>query len=61
MRVSISTFNLNNLSLPEYTLIDQIWLSPRLASRQMGAFIDRRRLHGGDGRDHDPAWVELEF
>lgn len=46
---------------PEYRLIDQIWLSPRLASRQVGAFIDRRKLHGGDGSDHDPAWVELEF
>jgi endonuclease/exonuclease/phosphatase family metal-dependent hydrolase len=40
-----------------YELFDQIWLSPALAARQTGAFIDRRTRHGGDGSDHDPAWV----
>ncbi|GII58999.1 endonuclease [Planotetraspora thailandica] len=42
-----------------YELFDQIWLSPVLAERQSGAFIDRRTRHGGDGSDHDPAWVAL--
>lgn len=44
-----------------YTLFDHIWLSPALAARQTGAWIDRRTRHGGDGSDHDPAWVELDF
>jgi len=43
----------------EYRLYDQIWLSPSLAARQTGAWIDRRTKHGGDGSDHDPAWVEV--
>jgi hypothetical protein len=42
-----------------YELFDQIWLSPSLAGRQTGAFIERRTRHGGDGSDHDPAWVVL--
>ncbi|HYN27070.1 MAG TPA: hypothetical protein VES94_02130, partial [Burkholderiales bacterium] len=44
-----------------YGLFDQIWLSPTLAPRQQVAWIDRRSKHGGDGSDHDPAWVELEL
>ena len=44
-----------------YELFDQIWLSPALAARQTGAFIDRRTRHGGDGSDHDPAWVTLSL
>jgi endonuclease/exonuclease/phosphatase family metal-dependent hydrolase len=44
-----------------YELFDQIWLSPGLAGHQTGAFIDRRTRHGGDGSDHDPAWVTLSF
>jgi endonuclease/exonuclease/phosphatase family metal-dependent hydrolase len=44
-----------------YELFDQIWLSPSLAARQTGAFIDRRTKHGGDGSDHDPAWITLQF
>jgi endonuclease/exonuclease/phosphatase family metal-dependent hydrolase len=44
-----------------YELFDQIWLSPALASRQTGAFIDRRTRHGGDGSDHDPSWVTLSL
>lgn len=43
-----------------YELFDQIWLSPSLAGRQTGAFIERRTRHGGDGSDHDPAWVLLD-
>lgn len=46
---------------PTHELYDQIWLSPALAPRQQGAFIDRRTRHGGDGSDHDPAWVELDI
>jgi endonuclease/exonuclease/phosphatase family metal-dependent hydrolase len=44
----------------EYELYDQIWLSSALAGKQIGAFIDRRTKHGGDGSDHDPAWVVVE-
>jgi endonuclease/exonuclease/phosphatase family metal-dependent hydrolase len=46
---------------PQHLLYDQIWLSPALADNQTGAFVDRRTLHGGDGSDHDPAWIELEL
>ncbi len=45
----------------QYDLYDQIWLSPALADGQEGAWVDRREHHGGDGSDHDPAWVELEL
>jgi endonuclease/exonuclease/phosphatase family metal-dependent hydrolase len=44
-----------------YTLMDQVWLSPALATKQTGAFIDRRTKVSGDGSDHDPAWVTLEL
>ncbi|MFN0145781.1 MAG: endonuclease/exonuclease/phosphatase family protein [Dehalococcoidia bacterium] len=44
-----------------YELFDQVWLSPALASKQTGAFIDRRTKHSGDGSDHDPAWVRLSL
>jgi len=44
-----------------YELYDQIWLSPALAPRQVGAWIDRRQRHGGDGSDHDPAWIEVRL
>ena len=46
---------------PEFSLYDQIWLSPALATSLQKATIDRRERHGGDGSDHDPAWVELEL
>ncbi len=46
-------------AFPEYELYDQVWLSDRLSGRLEGACIDRRTLHGGDGSDHDPAWVSL--
>ena len=45
----------------EYTLMDQIWLSPALAPRLADAFIDRRTKVSGDGSDHDPSWVVLEL
>lgn len=44
-----------------YELYDHVWLSPALVPRQTGAWIDRRTKHGGDGSDHDPAWVELDL
>lgn len=42
-----------------HSLFDQIWLSPALKVAFVGATIDRREHHGGDGSDHDPAWIEL--
>ena len=44
---------------PEYWLYDQIWLSRGLADRLRSAHIGRRTRHGGDGSDHDPAWIHL--
>lgn len=45
-----------------YELLDHIWLSPGLAAKQTGAFIQRRTHKvSGDGSDHDPAWVELRL
>lgn len=43
-----------------YELFDQIWLSRPLAAGLERAFIGRRSTLGGDGSDHDPAWVELD-
>lgn len=44
-----------------YELFDHLWLSPALAGKQAGAWIDRRTVHGGDGSDHDPAWIKLKL
>lgn len=44
---------------PVFSLYDQVWLSQRLAGHLQSAHIDRRTRHGGDGSDHDPAWVML--
>lgn len=44
-----------------YELFDQIWLSQKLALRQTAAWIGRRTKLGGDGSDHDPAWVVLDL
>jgi exonuclease III len=46
---------------PEHKLFDQIWVSPKLTNNIGQSFIDRRTKHGGDGSDHDPAWVELDI
>lgn len=46
---------------PQYEQYDQIWLGPALAQKLVGAGIDRRTSHGGDGSDHDPAWVTLDL
>ncbi|MFF4287513.1 endonuclease/exonuclease/phosphatase family protein [Streptomyces sp. NPDC001633] len=45
----------------QYELFDQIWLSRSLTSQHKSSHIDRRTRHGGDGSDHDPAWVVLNF
>jgi len=44
---------------PRFDLYDQVWLSLSLARKQVGAWIDRRKTHSGDGSDHDPAWVTV--
>ena len=46
---------------PEFFLYDQIWISRALSDKQTGAIIDRRTLHGGDGSDHDLAWIEINL
>ncbi len=45
----------------DYELFDHIWLSTRLSKRLVQAGINRRVHLGGDGSDHDPAWVELDL
>ena len=45
----------------QHLLYDQIWASGALSSRIGSAFVDRRSKHGGDGSDHDPAWISLSF
>jgi hypothetical protein len=47
--------------LPQHQLFDQIRVSKSMAKRLGDAHVDRRRKHGGDGSDHDPAWVELDI
>jgi endonuclease/exonuclease/phosphatase family metal-dependent hydrolase len=46
---------------PQHRLYDHIWLSPALAAKQSGAWIDRRVRLTGDGSDHDPAWIEVRL
>ncbi|MGH2535566.1 MAG: endonuclease/exonuclease/phosphatase family protein [Thermomicrobiales bacterium] len=45
----------------EYELFDHVWLSPALSGRLTDAVIDRRTRLGGDGSDHDLAWVTLDL
>ncbi len=54
-------FNPPGPELPRYELFDQVWLSKALGPRLVSAHIDRRTRHGGDGSDHDPAWVVLDI
>jgi endonuclease/exonuclease/phosphatase family metal-dependent hydrolase len=54
-------FNPPGPDLPEYQLFDHIWVSQTLAGRCANPTIDRRTNHGGDGSDHDPAWIELDL
>ena len=53
-------FNPPGPELPRYELFDQIWVSQALTERFGNPTIDRRTKHGGDGSDHDPAWIELD-
>lgn len=56
------TYRFKDAGLPAtHQLYDQIWLSPTLAARQQGAWIDRRTKLTRDGSDHDPAWVQLRL
>lgn len=54
-------FNPSGPELPEYQLYDHIWVSQALADRFSNPTIDRRTKHGGDGSDHDPAWIDIEL
>lgn len=54
-------FNPPGAEPPRYELFDQVWLSRALGTRLVSAHIDRRTRHGGDGSDHDPAWVVLDL
>lgn len=53
-------YNPPGAAAPVYELFDHIWLSSALAPCLLSAHIDRRTKHGGDGSDHDPAWVVLD-
>jgi len=46
---------------PRYELYDHIWVSQALAGSFSNPTIDRRTKHGGDGSDHDPAWIDLNI
>ena len=54
-------YNPSGPPLPEYRLFDHIWVSRGLAERFENPTIDRRTKHGGDGSDHDPAWIDLRL
>ena len=54
-------FNPPGAGFPRHELFDHIWLSQSLADRFTDPTIDRRTKHGGDGSDHDPAWVDLDI
>jgi exonuclease III len=45
----------------DYEFFDHIWLSPSLTGHHDGAWIVRRRTHGGQGSDHDPVIVRLDI
>lgn len=54
-------FNPSGPAPPKYELLDQIWVSPSMADKASNPSIDRRTKHGGDGSDHDPAWVDFDL
>ena len=54
-------FNPSGPETPRYELFDQIWVSEALKTKIQSAHIDRRTKHGGNGSDHDPAWVVLDI
>jgi endonuclease/exonuclease/phosphatase family metal-dependent hydrolase len=45
----------------DYELFDQIWLSPDLAQKQAGAWINRHTTREGDATDHDPPYISLSL
>ncbi|MEE9453596.1 MAG: endonuclease/exonuclease/phosphatase family protein [Paracoccaceae bacterium] len=53
-------FNPPGPEFPRYELFDHIWVSDSLRNKVVSAHIDRRTKHGGDGSDHDPAWIVLD-
>ena len=55
------TYRHREAGVSTFALYDQIWVSPALADKITGAWIDRRTLHSGDGSDHDPAWIQLSL
>lgn len=55
------TYRHREAGVSTFTLYDQVWVSPALADKVTGAWIDRRTQHGGDGSDHDPAWIQLSL
>jgi endonuclease/exonuclease/phosphatase family metal-dependent hydrolase len=54
-------FNPTGAEPPRYELFDQLWVSGALGARFANPTIDRRTKHGGDGSDHDPAWIDLDL
>lgn len=46
---------------PRYELYDQISVSESLSNKIVSVHIDRRTEHGGDGSDHNPAWIVLDL
>ena len=54
-------FNPPGAEPPHYALFDHVWVSEALSDKITSAHIDRRTKHGGDGSDHDPAWVVLDI
>lgn len=60
-RVWTHRFNPAGPAPPRYELLDQIWVSQSLAPFATNPMIDRRTRHGGDGSDHDPAWIDLDL
>ncbi len=54
-------FNPSGPEFPRYELFDHIWVSQALSNSFSNPTIDRRTRHGGDGSDHDPAWIDLDI
>lgn len=54
-------FNPEGPEFPRYELFDHIWVSQALSTHFLDPTIDRRTKHGGDGSDHDPAWIDLDL
>lgn len=55
------TYRHRAAGVSHFLLYDHVWVSPALADKVTGAWIDRRTKHSGDGSDHDPAWIRLSL